>query len=343
MKAILLLLPLLLFPKLTCALSVIKEQEIVSSSGSSSHSPNLVLVTIDGLRWNEMIDGANLRLINSPHWVLDINQVKHDFWTEGKEKRREKIMPFLWQKMVTQGVLIGTGHDYIADIEPKEGDCNLFPAIDACLAMSSTDTQQDSDIIQWLKSAFPFGSLSMPFGVRLTPVFFKHIVNQKSSYWKENRFDSKAYYYAAQSLRAHYQKVTYVSFGATDMYLHEGNYGQYLYAARRIDGYIARLWALLQSLPQYKDNTIMVVVNSHHLKRVSRTATEKTVKGYYPLWFVAMGPNIRAVGELNEHFPISPADISHLLLILLNKSPELAPPRLNTLLKHFLEPAKVIE
>ncbi|WP_299494358.1 hypothetical protein [uncultured Shewanella sp.] len=356
MKA-LFLLSILLF-----SLPFIMMQAFAKEEGGASYpSPNnLVLVTIDGLRWNEIIDGADLKLINSPHWVLDPQQIKRDFWQDNRHARREKLMPFLWQTMVSQGVLIGTGHDYIVHSD-REEKCHRAPAIDACKVKSNpkrpktelskseepqieaSSVSPNTDMMQWLRSVFPYGYRSTPFGVKLVPVYFNDVDKQKPNYWKKTNFDSKTYAYAVESIKSHFQKVTYLSFGATDMHLHEGNYGKYLYAARRIDSYIARLWALLQSLPQYKNNTILVVVNGHHLKRVSRTATEKTINGYYPLWFVAMGPNIRPVGELNEHFPISPADISQILLTLLNEYPELTPPRLNKLLDHFMQqktPAK---
>ncbi|MCL1123458.1 hypothetical protein [Shewanella surugensis] len=313
----------------------------VFSSPFSSQTPNLVLVTIDGLRWTEVLDGANLNLINSPHWVLDTQKIERDFWNENRQVRRENLMPFLWQQMVPAGVLIGKRNDLIRAPETERCVRNddfyqsLSPEVDSMTLWTQRPDQNKSKLLAWLYNTFPpVGELD-PLGAMQQYNFFEKPVKKQISPWPKTRFDSMTYRYAKQSLFLKYQKVTYVSFGATDMYLHEGEYGQYLYAARRIDGYVKGLWTLLQALPQYRNNTILVVVNGHTLKRISSQVTEKTINGYYPMWFAAMGPGIHSVGELGVNFPLTQTQISEMLLMLLKENPGIIPSKARVLLREF--------
>ena len=56
--------------------------------------PNLVLVTIDGLRWQEVFRGADEKLIANEKFVKNVEELKHSFWAENEMQRREKLMPF---------------------------------------------------------------------------------------------------------------------------------------------------------------------------------------------------------------------------------------------------------
>lgn len=315
--------------------------QCVFSSSLTSKTPNLVLVTIDGLRWTDVLNGADPNMINSPHWVLDSHQVERDFWREDKQARRERLLPFVWTKMVSSGVLIGRRSDLKRD--PMTEQCarnddfyqGLFLDAQSPTLWTQAPRENRATVLTWLHNTFPpMAALGDP-KVTFEHDFFDLEVKKRKSPWPMTGFDSITYRYAKQSLFLKYQKVTYVSFGATDMYLHEGEYGQYLYAARRIDGYIEGLWTLLQVLPQYRNNTILVVVNAHTLRRVSSLVTEKNSDGYYPLWFAAMGPGVNAAGEIGVNFPMTQTQISEMLLVLLKENPGGIQPQTKVLLRDF--------
>ena len=72
-----------------------------------SAADNIVLVTIDGLRWQEVFNGAELIMLNNNKFVDNSQQLKNDFWDPDIKIRREKLMPFFWKNIVTQGAVIG--------------------------------------------------------------------------------------------------------------------------------------------------------------------------------------------------------------------------------------------
>ncbi|MEM7148926.1 MAG: phosphoglyceromutase, partial [Pseudomonadota bacterium] len=68
---------------------------------------NVVLVTLDGVRWQEVFNGADNKLINNKEFVKQPAQLKSQFWHESPQQRQQLLMPFLTQTIAKQGVIIG--------------------------------------------------------------------------------------------------------------------------------------------------------------------------------------------------------------------------------------------
>jgi hypothetical protein len=77
----------------------------------AARSPNLVLVTFDGVRVEEMfagLDAAVLQhVLGAKRLRLEDSDVYRRFWAPTREERRRRLMPFLW------GTLLA-GHGWIA-------------------------------------------------------------------------------------------------------------------------------------------------------------------------------------------------------------------------------------
>src|SRR5688572_25208625 len=75
---------------------------------ASLKTENLFLITSDGLRWQEVFDGAEERLITAEHGgVKNTNALRSKFWRDTPESRRETLLPFFWNTIARQGQLIG--------------------------------------------------------------------------------------------------------------------------------------------------------------------------------------------------------------------------------------------
>ena len=69
---------------------------------------NVVLVTTDGLRWQEVFRGADDSLLNKKDGgVADPDALRRAFWRETPEARREALLPFLWTTVARQGQVFG--------------------------------------------------------------------------------------------------------------------------------------------------------------------------------------------------------------------------------------------
>ena len=60
----------------------------------SLSTQNVILVTFDGLRWQEVFSGADKSLITNSKFVSDTIDLKEQFWTDDPEQRRSMLMPF---------------------------------------------------------------------------------------------------------------------------------------------------------------------------------------------------------------------------------------------------------
>ena len=70
-------------------------------------SENVFLITFDGLRWQELFSGADEKLIRHNIFVENGESLSKQFWDEDFKTRRERLMPFFWSTIATQGQLYG--------------------------------------------------------------------------------------------------------------------------------------------------------------------------------------------------------------------------------------------
>ena len=66
---------------------------------------NVILITLDGMRWQEVFSGAEKKLIVKKFG--DSAQVVRNFWNDSPERRSELLMPFFWNTIRKEGQLYG--------------------------------------------------------------------------------------------------------------------------------------------------------------------------------------------------------------------------------------------
>src|SRR5437868_7336738 len=70
---------------------------------------NVVLIVSDGLRWQEIFQGADPLLLdarNGGNWVADA-ELKRRYWRDTPEERRELLLPFIWGTIAKRGQVFG--------------------------------------------------------------------------------------------------------------------------------------------------------------------------------------------------------------------------------------------
>src|SRR5262249_48531377 len=75
----------------------------------AAKTQNVVLIVSDGLRWQEVFQGADPLLLdakNGGNWVED-EDLKRRYWREAPQARREIIFPFIWGVLAREGQLFG--------------------------------------------------------------------------------------------------------------------------------------------------------------------------------------------------------------------------------------------
>ena len=80
---------------------------LLASCSKVDNDPKVIVITFDGLRWQEVFTGADSALVSDPRFVKDPEALKAKYWKPTPEARREALMPFVWSHIALNGYLIG--------------------------------------------------------------------------------------------------------------------------------------------------------------------------------------------------------------------------------------------
>jgi hypothetical protein len=260
--------------------------------------PNLVLVTLDGVRWQEVFSGVDPGLIGDERYTNAPEHLKETYWRERREESRELLFPFLWSVIASQGVLIGdrTQNSFM---NVSNGWWFSYPGYNEILtgnadpAIDSNDKNWNRNVtfLEVLNGLQEFENRVLAFG---SWDVFPYIINtqrsglpvnagfeiessattEKSrwlneasaaapSLWRTVRLDFLTHGYAMQALENQHPRVVYIAYGETDDFAHDGSYDRYIDAAHRTDQMLSNLWDWLQADPVYRDNTTLLISTDH--------------------------------------------------------------------------------
>ncbi|MFN8289245.1 MAG: alkaline phosphatase family protein [Chitinophagaceae bacterium] len=303
---------------------------------AQNRQQNLIIITLDGLRWQEVFNGADEALLKNKEFTRDSAGAFGEFWDNDPEARRRKLFPFLWSTVLAEGSLYGN----------RQRGCRVnnanpywfsYPGYNEIFTGYPDDSVNSNDK-RWNKNENVLEFLNRQKGYKgkvaafATWDVFPYILNDKRSGVYVNadttsfgfsnetekllndlqklaprplgvRPDIITYLGAREYLKAKKPKVLYIAFDETDDLAHEGMYDQYLKAARAEDNMIADLWQLIQSLPEYRNNTTLFITCDHgrgDLKKEDWRHHGQRIPESNQIWFAAIGPGIPAHGEVKE-------------------------------------------
>lgn len=308
--------------------------------GSQANSAdNLIFVTLDGFRWQEVFGGADESLLNKESGgVTAVPTYKQRYWRDTPEARREVIMPFLWQQLVKQGQLWGDPTQK-AQATITNGKKFSYPGYNEMFVGFADDRIKSNDpipnpninVLEFLHRDAKFGGrvaayatwdvigailnrqrsgIFIQTGWRpiqdapLSPVQVS--INDMQSklpvYWKDNVWDAVTMAGAKEHFLKHRPRVLYVGLGETDEWAHARRYDLYLDAAQRADAYIRELWELAQSLPEYEGKTALVITTDHGRGITGQdwTSHGANVVGAEFIWIAALGPGVKPLGVRSD-------------------------------------------
>ena len=295
---------------------------------------NVFLVTMDGLRWQELFGGMQAEMLTKAAGGIGAAApVEQRFGGATPEERREKMMPFFWSVVAKQGQVFGDpSRNSVARV--TNGLRFSYPGYNEILT-GFADPRIDSNnqilnpnvtVLEWLNQRPGFeGRVGAFASWELLP----WIVNAKRSgihangdgapvadpktdrdrllnefagdlppYWGATRFDAPTGFGALEYLRTHRPRVLYVMLGETDEWAHGRRYDLYLDAAVRNDRFIRRLWETAQAMPEYRDRTALILSTDHGRGDTTKDWTDhgQKVPAAERIWIAVMGPGIPALG-----------------------------------------------
>jgi hypothetical protein len=150
--------------------------------------------------------------------------------------------------------------------------------------------------------------------------------------------DSIVYQAAREHLLRHKPRVMFIGFLETDAWGHAGRYDNLLNSAHAVDEYIRRLWELMQSMDEYRDQTTFIISTDHGrgsgpLKWKSHG---QTMEGAEDIWMAFLGPDTLPLGERTNCDRVTQSQIAATLAALLGEDYHAAVPDSGAPIKEVL-------
>ena len=295
---------------------------------------NVILVMSDGIRWQEIFRGAELGLISKePGGVADVEGTMRLYGQETAEERRKALFPFLTEVVAKQGQLYGDegeeslvtngknfsypGYSEIAVGfgDPRIDSNNKFnnPNVTVFEWLNNQDAYRDKvacfgtwDVIPYILNRERSGMKIVtcwerPQGENLTPqeILLGDIIEETYQAWGDNSYDTFSFYTALENLKREKPRVMYIGLGEPDVHTHAGRYDQYLRSINIFDKHMKMLWETVQSTPEYKDQTTLILTTDHGRGDAPEEWKHHgaNIKGAERIWIGVLGPDTQPRGD----------------------------------------------
>ncbi len=335
--------------------SMVTFPRTVRAGGAESlKTENVILITYDGLRHQELFGGVDKRLLKSAAGVKEVDALKDRFWADSATERREKLLPFFWETIATKGQVFGdAGRNSIARLTNRR--CFSYPGYnemltgfaDSRISSNAKRSNRNVTVLEWLHSkggfkdriaaycswdVFPYiinaerSGIPVNAGWQDLPEaadpnqtrWLNEIARETPHFWHNVRFDIYTFYGALEHLKTHKPRVLYVAFGETDDWAHDKRYDLVLDAAWRTDAYIRQLWETAQSMPEYAGKTTLILTTDHGRGDTldDWTGHSAKIEGSDRIWIAVMGPDTPA-WSIRKDVPVTLGQVAPTVAALL--------------------------
>ncbi|WP_373517022.1 sulfatase-like hydrolase/transferase [Pricia sp.] len=315
---------------------------LCSNVGFAQKTENtkVILITLDGLRWQELFTGADSLLVANKEYVQDTTELKEKFWDKAPKVRREALMPFFWKDVAEMGQIHGN-RMLGSKVDLTNKMWFSYPGYNEILTGKADDARIDSNdkipnpnttileianndpkykgkvavfgswdvfpyIVNEERSGVPVNAgFELAKGSNLTDreKFLNELQPKVPSPWGAVRLDAFTHYYALEKMKKDHPELMYIAYGETDDFAHDGEYDSYLKSAHTTDTLIEELWKFTQNDDFYKDNTLFIITTDHG-RGTDPLETWKghgsNVKGAGGVWMVLFGKGVTPKGEVKQ-------------------------------------------
>lgn len=312
---------------------------IICFCAFSQKAENIIIITTDGFRWQEVFTGMDSAIANNSKFNQgDSAEIFKQYWSEDPKERRKKLMPFLWSIIEKNGQIYGNRNlgNKINNANPYwfsyPGYSEIFTGYaDTLINSNSFPPNPNTNLLEFLNKQSKYKNSVTAFGAWDA---FDRILNEKRAkipvysafdktggtnptateqllnkmmqdsyrpFGDEEVLDVFTQYNAMNYLQSKRPKVLYISYGETDEWAHSGHYKDYLHAATLVDKWIQDIWNYIQSDPFYKNKTALFITTDHGRGDAIKkewTSHGNNIADCYQIWMAAMGPGIKAKGEV---------------------------------------------
>ncbi len=327
----------------------------ISFAQTNPIAKNIIIITTDGFRWQEVFRGADSNILHNPNQVKDTALMCEQYWDDNLMERRKKLMPFFWNVIAKKGQLSGN-RDLQSEVNVKNLYKISYPGYNEILTGSADRTlipnlaikNKNINILEWLNSREAYKGKVVAFSSwNIMPYILaesenglpvnsgyemlneaEDSVNMLINQVQQNvtkkthcRFDMLTFGSAKRYLEEEHPKVLFLSLGETDEFAHKGEYDHYLQKAHQFDEMVAELWYFVQTDPFYKNNTTFIITTDHGRgkKPTNWNAHGFWVGGSGQTWLATLGQGIAPTGEIKQKEQIYASQIAATISQLLGE------------------------
>ena len=339
-----------------CAIGLVVAAAISAQPSLPAPSHAVVLVTLDGARFQEVFGGMDHEVAVSQlrrGEKLADNPLYRRYWAETPEARREKLMPFFWGTLMREHGSIAGNPARGSRVHLSNGHWFSYPGYSEVLVgRAHDDTIRSNDplrnpyvtALEFLKSSLKLtreqvavfaswdvfnaiaehseGALTINAGFEAydspDPAIKRRSALQfeTPTPWDSVRHDAYTVAFAMDHIARHRPRVIYLALGETDDWAHDRRYDRVLQTYTRTDEYLRQLWTWLQSQPEYRGRTSVLITTDHGRGRTTADWPDhgKDVPGASETWMAFVSPSLSRRGEWRDHPPLTNAQAAATLI-----------------------------
>jgi hypothetical protein len=332
---------------------------LIAPASYAGKTRNVILVISDGVRWQEVFTGADPLLLNDKaggSWT-PVAELKQKYWSDDPMVRRKLLFPFLWGTVATHGQLLGNQQrGSVAHVtNPMWFSYPGYNEMSSGVADPHIDSNEfgpnpNVTVFEWLNtrpgfqgkveifgtwSAFadifngPRSKLPIRAGATLVDVsdqsprgrLLTELYQTTTRLEGSDPFDSFLHVTLREHLKTHRPRVLFVGYGDTDTWQHVGRYDALLETAHSFDAFLADLWNQIQSIPEYKDCTTLIVSTDHGRGSGPVEWKDHGVeeKGSQNIWIGVLGPDTAPLGERHDIATVTQSQIAATIAALVGE------------------------
>ena len=329
---------------------VVATAALACTLAAETRTKNIVIVTADGLRWQELFGGLDS--------TLPLKPAKPELAKTTPEERRNALMPNFWGQLAKRGVVLGNVNKN-SSVKVSNAYRVSYPGYSEILTGRTQDEKvrgndkiqnPSQTILEFLREKWNlpqrkialFGSWdtfrwigeSKPGSIFINSGYEKadgsprmqelsSLQSEAPTPWDSVRHDYVTLNMALDYMKREKPRVTYIALGETDDWAHDKRYDRTLWAIQYLDHALNQIFTFIDKTSAYKGKTAVIVTTDH-----GRGGTPEDwnghgskVAGADQIWIAMFGPDIPARGEMSDSAPAEQRDIAPTILTLLGIDP----------------------
>lgn len=328
---------------------------LAAAQPAQRRAERVILITVDGLRHQEVFQGIDPQLMNEKAAGMDrATALREALWRATPKERSEALMPFFWKRFVPRGVLFGN-----RSLNSRVETANRFRVSYPGYAEILTGRTQDDRIqgntkiqnptptlLEFLRHRFGwerdevalFASWetfrwigeSRPGAVRINAGYQREEGSPRArelsefqlaarTPWDEVRHDLVTLELALDYMQRVRPRLLYIALGETDDWAHDRRYDRTLQAIQFFDLALDKVFALVDSLREFRERTAIFLTCDHGRGEglAGWHSHGHQISGSEQCWLAALGPGIAAKGQLANTEPVYLQDLAPTILEIL--------------------------